>query len=92
MGKFLHPQKADENLNKQLKFQVNRCMYADTVMHDAQLCQKHYNSPDRFVRARFSHYRLIDHAELHRALGFQIWFQTSNLNIKRTVRAIALIF
>ena len=43
---FLYQQKADEKLNTQLKFRVNRCMYADTVMYDVQLCQKRFNSPD----------------------------------------------
>ena len=76
---MVHQQKADEKLKMQLKFSVNRCMYADTVMHDAQLCQKRYNSPDRFVRARFSHYRLIDHAELrfvaHRDFNYSFKLQ-----------------
>ena len=46
---FLHRRKADQKLNMLLKFQVNRCIYADTVMLDVQLCQKRYNSPYRFV-------------------------------------------
>ena len=37
-------------------------MYADTVIHDVQLCQKRYNSPDRFATLRhdFREFRTID--------------------------------
>ena len=46
---FVHQQEAGEILNVQPKFQVNSCMYVDTVIHDVQPCQKRYNSTGRFV-------------------------------------------
>ena len=46
---FLHQQEAGEILSMQPKFHVNSCMCVDTVTCNVRLCQKRYNSLDRFV-------------------------------------------